>query len=117
MEEEEDGSDNEDGYRSDNKYSNEEMPFELDNVNLRKVTGRENSISIGEGGDKDHRDENDGVESLSSKEDDGEEESDREDFYNDKVGAGKNREDEGKDKMGAEVNIVTHHRKSQQNRN
>ncbi len=45
LEEEEDGSDNEDGYRSD-KYSNEEMPFELNKANLRKVTGKNNSISI-----------------------------------------------------------------------
>ena len=53
LEEDKDGSDYEDGYRSD-KYSDEEMPFELDKANLRKVTGWNNSISIGEGYDNDH---------------------------------------------------------------
>jgi hypothetical protein len=53
LEEDEDGSDYDDGYSLD-MYSDEEMPFYLDKANLRKVTGWNNSISIGEGYDNDH---------------------------------------------------------------
>ncbi len=103
MEEEEDGSDYKDGYCLE-KYSDEEMPFELDKANLRKVTGRNNSISSGECCDKDH-----------GNEDDNKEKSDLEYSNDNEVGAGKKGEDEGKKEMGAEVNNVTRKRKSQQN--
>ncbi len=63
MEEEEDGLDYKDGYHLD-KYSNEEMPFELDKANLRMVTGWNNSISIGEGCEEDHGNEDDDKEKV-----------------------------------------------------
>jgi hypothetical protein len=104
LEEDEDGSDYEDGYCLD-KYSDEEIPFELDKANLRMVMGRNNSISIGEGYDDDH-----------GNRDDNKEQSDMEYSNDNKEDEGKNGEDEGNDDMGAVVNRVTRQRKSQRNR-
>ncbi len=104
MEEDEDELDYEDGYRLD-KYSNEEMPFELDKANIRKVMGWNNSISIGDSYDDDH-----------GNGDGDKEQSDMEYSNDDKKDEEKNGDNEGNNDTGAEVNHVTRKRKSQQNR-
>ena len=74
-----DGWDDEDGYRSD-KYSNvEDIQYELDNPNLKKVTGLKKLV---------------GEESDDEEEEDGE--------CNKEVGAGKIGGDKGEDDVGAE---------------
>ena len=92
-EEDDDGWDDEDGYCLD-KYSNvEDIQYELDNPNLKKVTGLKKLV---------------GEESDDEEEEDGE--------CNEEVGAGKIGGDKGEDDVGAEKEAVAKHRKSKQHR-